>query len=249
MNGRWGADRGDGQHDHRRPARLRGQRHPEPGAGLHDRGGLQRVDLSAGGVHHQEGPRRGATTLGGHLRRQLQERRHPGVQLLRHLHQVLGNPRQEEDRVGSATATAMGPSPTPTAWRWEPTPISTGASPVRRSTWPIPTTTASRSSRPPAPGSPRWARPEPTPWPVPSPSSAGWRWTPRGLWGADLWGDRVEEFTRYAGGVRIHLRRDHPQPGRSAGIPARRCTTRYGASPSTARVTWSPWTPSTSGWW
>ena len=114
---------------------------------------------------------------------------------------ALGEPTARRRPVGSATATATAPSPTPTASRWEPTPISTGAPPVRLSTWPIPTTTASRSSPPPAPGSPRWAPREPTPCPVPSSSSAGWPWTPTAIvWGADLWGNRVEEFTRSPSG-------------------------------------------------
>ena len=64
MVGRRGADRGDGEHDPRRPAGLCGQRDPEPGAGLHDRGGLPEVDRLPGCLHHQECPRRGRGLLG-----------------------------------------------------------------------------------------------------------------------------------------------------------------------------------------
>ena len=69
------------------------------------------------------------------------------------------------------------------------------------------------------------------------------------IWGADLWGNRVEEFTPARRRPATPTRRPSRTRWCRPATPAPRSTTRCGASPSTAPVTWSPWTPSTSGWW
>ena len=83
---------------HRRTARLRRQRDQEPDPGLQHLGHPVSGRSPPGRLHHQSRPRRRGRRVGRHLRRQLREQRHPRVQLHRDLHQVLGNPRQEEDR-------------------------------------------------------------------------------------------------------------------------------------------------------
>ena len=64
------------------------------------------------------------------------------------------------------------------------------------------------------------------------------------IWGADLWGYRLDEFApSYVGGVEQYgYVQTLPNPVVPPGTPAPRCSTRCGRSPSTAPETWSPWT-------
>ena len=61
------------------------------------------------------------------------------------------------------------------------------------------------------------------------------------VWGADLWGYRVEEFMRTASGYTYNATIPNPVVRRVTPTPL--CTTRYAALTSTATAISSPWTP------
>ena len=114
-----------------------------------------------------------------------------------------GEPTARRRPVGSATATATAPSPTPTASRWEPIPYIDGGSPgeaiyvadsnddclqefTPTGTWVAQVGSPGANT---VPGTFTQLRR------VAVDASGD-------IWGADLWGNRVEEFTpSYAGGV------------------------------------------------
>ena len=130
----------------------------------------------------------------------------------------------------SAAATATAHSRIPTASRSAPIPSSMPATAARRSTSPTPTTTASRSSRRTGTFVAEYRRPRAaTRSRARLRSFAGLPSTATGnVWGADLWGNRLDEFTRSPAAYTYSQTAARTRSFRP-GARAHRCSTRCAA--------------------